>query len=264
MSRKKQQEKTPAEAFNSQTQAQSEPEKTSRMTFRNALRYGAAAVGAILIVSALTIIPQINFGKLFSPSGEQTAAVSSADPTTSELISSVPAVQEPSKEPVFHPILWEQWSSKLSYDPELYYEYNWNRSQVLSYLGKGIRPAMPMDLKESDRKSWTVYAKKESGEIAYDFFQFIFAENFDDTYQPDRRKMTIGVSKLGLSGDCLYVMEGQELTKINGIDMKLGFRELEDGCIIMAAYFVTDGLKYEVICENLTYDEFIQILKSIV
>lgn len=263
MFRKKQQEAEQIEET-PDSKAEIQPEgKPSRMTFGNAIRYGAAAVAFVVLVSALTVIPQINFDKLIKPSGGQTASVSSTAPAGSEPAASAPANPEPNKEPTFNSILHEQWSSNFSYDSELYNEHIWNRSQVLTYLGKGIRPAMPMDLKESDRKSWAIYTKKEDAAFAYDYFQFIFSENFDDTYQPDRRKISIGVSKLGISGDCTYVMDGQELTVLNGVEMTLGYRELEDGCIIMAAYFVTAGLRYEVSCENLTQNEFLQILNSI-
>ena len=251
------------EAADSRPEAQPESQNTSHMTLKNALRYAAVAVCAILVVSAVTIIPQINFSKLTPSPGKQTSAVSSAGPAASSSIASAPVVQKTSSTPVFHPILREQWSSKHAFDPEQYTEQSWSRAQILSYIGKGIRPDMPLDLWESERKSWTVYTKKEDGEIAYDFFQFIFAENFDDTYQPDRRKMTIGVSKLGFGGDCLYVIDGQELTSLDGASMLLGRRELDDGCVVMVAYFEADGLKYEVICENLTEGEFLKILRSI-
>ncbi len=239
-------------------------EEAVPMSLRSKLRYGGITIAVIFAVAIFTIIPQVNFDKLF-PSSAPVIISSAADSSVavSEDISSVPSVISPSKEPIFNPISAEEWITQPEYDPELYQELSWSKTQVLDYLEKGFRPEMPSDLKGSEQKSWSVIAEKETDEIVYDFFRFSYAENFNDTYQPDRRRLTIGVSKLGVQGDYRYIIEEELLSLVDGVEIILGERELEDGCVVMVAYFTAHSLQYEVICENFTQEEFIRVLKSI-
>ena len=97
MIRKKRQETEQIEET-PDSKAEVRPEgKNSGMTFSNAIRYGAAAIAFVVLISALTIIPQINFDKLRKSSGGQTTAVTSTPPAGSEPAASAPVNQKPNK-----------------------------------------------------------------------------------------------------------------------------------------------------------------------
>lgn len=155
----------------------------------------------------------------------------------------------------------------------------WTQEQVFEYLGKDPRPAqIPNDLVfiGGENSQYTVFLEK-NGEVAWDSFDFTYLAPSDQDYDPLRRSLNVSVSKgkLPLTDTVIDFDKAQEST-LNGISLHLGYSAVEYGPYDektkeaagtfdeYVAEFMKDGIGYRIISQNLTQEEFIHALLSIV
>ena len=164
------------------------------------------------------------------------------------------------------------------------YEKKLNQAESFNYLGKDVRPTfLPEGIKyygdEYTAFLQTIFYNSDNS-VYLDQFHFSYAYEFD-VYDPLMKKINISVSKVSSAqDDCISIWaENMEASKINNIDVMIGKREMpygpftpvEDGPGIPSGYydlfvadFSYDGLNYQVISDNLTEEEFVKILASMI
>lgn len=164
---------------------------------------------------------------------------------------------------------------KLAFDWEKTYTKELTLEEAFDYLGKDVRPSyFPEDLMEydGDRGDRIVY-NNEDDKILMDNMFFNYSSDFSYT-NPPIRFFNIEVSKLGYQQDCIIYFAEEDMKKsiINGIEMSLGYGEgsyldelnNEVNYTYYYAEFYNDGIYYKVNSENLTQEEFIEVLRSLV
>ncbi len=168
--------------------------------------------------------------------------------------------------------------SKLYFDPEKTYEEMLTLAQVWKYLGRDIRPkhlpnGMNAATAQSDEPHYRMIYHND-GSVAWDQFHFIYSESFEG-YDPLHKTLRITVSKTTAKSDLLYVWsEDMNESKINGTEMKIGARKMSFGPYtdhqpagyydLFIAEFGFRGVDYQVVGENLSKEEFIETLSSMV
>lgn len=164
------------------------------------------------------------------------------------------------------------------------YEKKLTQAESFDYLGKDVRPTfLPEGIKylgdEFPEFSQTIFYNLDNS-VYHDQFYFSYAYDFE-SYNPLEKKIGITVSKVSSAqDDCISIWaENMEASKIKDIDVMIGKREMpygpftpvEDGPSIPSGYydlfvaeFSYDGLNYQVISDNLTEEEFVKVLASMI
>lgn len=153
----------------------------------------------------------------------------------------------------------------------------WTIEQVNEYLGRDFRPTeLPTGLKDfSNSGKWQV-AVNSDGSMAYDSFTVGYRENDSDEYQPLERKLTIDASKGKIPFQCgIYKTDLTKKSNINGVELFVGYRKESYGPYddnhtptgyydMYVAEFIYKDIGYYILSDNLTQEEFINILFSII
>ena len=259
-------------------------------------RYISAAAALVLIIAAAAVLPGLLKSKDFPPETHGNAAVLS-EPSPKNQVS--PAAEiTPQITPQSPPLIKGQHqesvtlsngtitfndnaslnTAKLYIDPLKTYREIWNESQVTEYLGTEFRPSyIPSGIKGSTgTPSWEVVFNND-GTIAYDTFGITYSENFIDEYNPQKRTLNIEVSKEKLPIQCAMYLNDEEIASdINGIKLAVGYCRMDYGPYsekdktpagyydVYVAEFMYKNIGYYVQSENLTQEEFINVLLSIV
>ena len=244
---------------------------------RKSLRtYLPAATCIALLLTAAVLFSQ------WSPLPNHPAAAETQPPT---LAAAAPETQPPTPAAApkahFNELGAAISASRRYYDPKDTFEKQLTFAQVVEYLGRDVRPTfLPSDLHAIDVKdmSFTMIYKND-GTILYDSIGFYYQETpGNPDYNPLERKMVISVSKMQLWSDCIYVWpDDMQKTDLNGHAVLFGKRKMdygpytvvEDGPNTPAGYydlliaqFQFAGLDYEVVADNLTEEEFVKIISS--
>lgn len=157
----------------------------------------------------------------------------------------------------------------------------WDLSQVLEYLG---RDPLPADLPEGllpdfDENSRWMYSENDDGSV---WAQFGFAWReapSSEVYNPLERRLDVTVSRSEIFNCGLWMFRDEmQPSTLRGTTLYLGERRMgygpytvvKDGPNTPAGYydvfvaqFEYSGLYYEVTAENLTKEEFVSALASI-
>ena len=167
--------------------------------------------------------------------------------------------------------------TSLYFDAETMEEHLYDEQQMIAYLGRDFRPAyVPEDLRAlEDDPAWKVVTWKENGETVHENFSVTYQENFLDTYQPLRRQVRVEAAKGKLPTQCaIYHTDDKQISTIKGVPVEVTYTEMEHGPYtkdhqpagthpVYRASLVYDGIGYIVHGENITQEEFINVLCSL-
>lgn len=167
-------------------------------------------------------------------------------------------------------------ADRLYFPPETYDTAVWSFEQFIDHWGRSIRPSsLPKDLTESQPRHAGEVVLTKQGELAYDAYHFTFAESFDESYDPLRRRVTLSVSALGMAKDALYPLEHPVFSQLNGVEVMFGHCSMPYGPYdpdthapagqsdVYVAEFTCGGVEHQLITENLTLEEAQKILLSL-
>ncbi|MDE5823741.1 MAG: hypothetical protein K2H91_03525 [Lachnospiraceae bacterium] len=163
---------------------------------------------------------------------------------------------------------------------------HWNTEQVIDYLEVSFAPLyIPKDLNpctdsyigtfmsyyENNETTWTVAYEEDL--LVYDNFGIFYSNSFQDEYDPMRRNLIIEVSKNKVpESDTSYSFDTSEISYIGTYQITVGLykkpyynqESRSEGYIeTYVAEFLIDGVGYRIISENLSQDEFVNVLLSI-
>lgn len=207
---------------------------------------------------------------LLSSASERTAE--SASPVSSALDALLP------EDVVFYPLSESGLAAaKLYFDPEKTDEINWALNDFIRYYGRDVRLSdIPEGMFEEGYSTQIVCGK--DGSMVYDTFHCIYQETGYDPekYEPLRRNLRISVSKIGLLNDCIYVWpEDMKPCQIGETAVRFGYRQMSYGPYdpethepsgwydCYTALFSLDGADYEVVADNLSETDFLEVICSI-
>ena len=165
-------------------------------------------------------------------------------------------------------------------DPQTTYNEKWGLNQVIDYLGVDFRPEyIPAGLCEPEGEQvWTVIFNNDGSRMPHSFtFGFRYRESFGDEYDPLRRSLEVKTAKGERPFQCaLHHTETETLSNINGVDIIVGYTKLSYGPYIgeektpsgyydiYLAEFMYGGNGYYIRGENLSQEEFVSVLLSII
>lgn len=163
---------------------------------------------------------------------------------------------------------------------------HWNTEQVIDYLEVSFAPLyIPKDLNpctdsyigsfmsyyENNETTWTVAYEEDL--LVYDNFGIFYSNYFQDEYDPMQRNLIIEVSKNKVpESDISYSFDTTEISYIGTYQITVGLYKkpyynqesrLEGYIETYVAEFLIDGVGYRIISENLSQDEFVNVLLSI-
>lgn len=151
------------------------------------------------------------------------------------------------------------------------------QDEAIGYLGRDVRPqSLPDGLKQEENDAY-LFAELPDGRVVYDQFIFWFREDSGEEYNPLCRQLTLTASKTGLVSDCVYLYpQAYQKSYIGGVEIKLGHQEVSYGPYDelthapagtydrYVAELTVDGVECELVADNLTQQEFIDALVSII
>ncbi|MFZ2539601.1 MAG: hypothetical protein WAX04_11955 [Oscillospiraceae bacterium] len=161
-----------------------------------------------------------------------------------------------------------------------YYEEQWTDKQILEYLSVSPIPSyIPPDLESGftqiDAPTQKVVFNKD-GTVAYDSFAYYLCEpQLTKELNPARRTLSITVAKDKLPDDCaVYMKEDAKISILKGFELKLGslkqaykFDESNEPTAYSQKYiaeFIRFGVGYRIVADNLTQQEFTDVVTSII
>jgi hypothetical protein len=173
--------------------------------------------------------------------------------------------------------------SRLFFCPETTYRETWNWEQVTEYLGVDFRlNTLPKGFLSAGETSWEVIFNDDGTPFSPGFsFRLDYSESFGDEYDPLRRSLTVEANKGAIPFRC-YLMGADEAVPsyINGTEVIIGYWQMQYGPFTVTppgepntpagyydlyyAEFMLDGVGYYVRSENLTQEEFVNVLLSII
>lgn len=142
-------------------------------------------------------------------------------------------------------------ASKLNFDSDKYYSEKKTTIDVSNYLGKNLTSLeniLPQGFKFIGNYE-TEFYYENNGKLAYDTCVFGYVKN--------EQQITIRASKIGVPYDCMYMMNNQKASNINGVDVIMGGIYENDNSEtfkLVFADFSYAGIQYRVTIENLPSD----------
>lgn len=266
--------------------------ESERPAARKPLRLGYAAAaaaclcaagGAAIVVNNRSI-PESSVSSGLVNLASAGAQNSAAGNSVYEPIASVPALT--ADVIIFNELIEEIGADRLYFDPEIYDEIKWDKSDILEYYGRELTPAyIPEGLipSEWNESGTTVYVKKDGG-IEYDCVGLSF---YHDYYEDGSPKLTddvaavkgfsVTVSRLGYPFECgIYSdLGGKSTNDIKGMPVAISHRSVTHGPYDpdthepsgfydeYIAEFKYDGVFYRIVTDQLPADEIIEIVGSI-
>ena len=255
---------------------------------REWVKWGAvAACLAAVLFTALSVLPDDARPQgTTSPDGQNGVIVDGpidtddddTPPATSEIHISMDNVFFNEVEGLTDVALW--------FPPELYDEIWWDKDAVIDYYGKDLTPAyVPDGLTAADGNGTARVIADKSGNIVYDTVKLGFYHDYDENGVPrlterilSRNGFLISASKIGLMNDCVYILPENEVktSDIDGTSVTFGYRPMPYGPFdpdthepsgyydLYVAQFEQDGIKYEVLAEQMEREEVVKVAASII
>lgn len=164
-------------------------------------------------------------------------------------------------------------------DFNITYEKNWTIEKIKEHLGIDPRPNyIPGDLKNiksnNDNDRGVIYNADRN--IEYDSFAFSYKENTNDYYDPTERLLTVEVSKGSLPIECgKYLSDKILKSNIGNVELQLEYVRTGYGPYdndhnpsgyndIYTAYFMYKDIGYKIQSTNLSQEEFIKVIMSVI
>ena len=179
-------------------------------------------------------------------------------------------------------------SSRLWRDPALYEEVFWDENAVQEYYGRDLTPTYIPEglLAGSGNGTGNVYIQKSDGKVIEDgmWLNFYHAYYEDGNPRPTEEILVykgfqLRASRLGIVLGCgLYILPENEVetSDIGGTAVTFGYRPMEYGPYdpethepsgyydLYTAEFEYEGIKYEIVTEQLERTEIVKIVSSII
>jgi hypothetical protein len=170
----------------------------------------------------------------------------------------------------------EKGDKKFFFDPEKTYKENWTTERIIEYLGRDPRPChVPEDLAGNEQNPQKIIFYND-GTVAYDNFHFGYNQITEADIRFEARTLSLEVSKERLpKADCFYIADNEKVSNINGHEVSVGYCVMTYGPYdenknpsgyydVYFADFIHEGTGYRIRASNLSQEEFIDILLSIV
>lgn len=174
----------------------------------------------------------------------------------------------------------------LLLDPEIHETINWNREEVIDYLGRDFTPQYtPDNLLPAEWNGTTRIIRNKDGSMIRDVIGYDFYTGYDEYGMAERDEtfagtgFSLSVSKMGsIVRCCLYLLPDDELqtTDIGGVPVTIGYREMPYGPYdsetkepagtydLYVAEFEVDGVTCEIIAEKMELEEVVKVVASII
>jgi hypothetical protein len=172
--------------------------------------------------------------------------------------------------------------ARLFIDPEATYRETWGWEKAIGYLGADFCPGwLPEGLRgqnTTDDLSWEVILNNDGTPFLVDF-TLHYSEVFDDEYDPLRRCVFITAAKNAVPFRCYLISTDKIPSMIHGVEVTAGHKKMPYGPFTVTppgqantpagyydlyiAEFVVDGIGYSIRSNNLTQEEFIHVLCSV-
>jgi len=174
----------------------------------------------------------------------------------------------------------------LLFDPEIHETADWNREEVIDYLGRDFTPwYVPENLMPREGNGTTTITRKKDGAmirdiVGYDFYtgydEYGLAE-VDETFAGTG--FSLSVSKMGsIVSCCLYLLPDDEIqtTDIADVPVTIGYRAMPYGPYdpetkepagtydLYVVEFEVDGVSCEIIAEKIALEEVLKVTASII
>ncbi len=166
--------------------------------------------------------------------------------------------------------------AKLYFDPEKTYDLQLTDDGIVKYFGREFRPSyVPAGIKEYDSgNTWFIKMNKD-GSVAYDVVTVTYGESNEDFLNPFRKELNVKVSKGKLPITCVILTSDTKVdSNINGVKIgvghsKIGYNYNDNGkpegyTDSYLAEFMYKGIGYQINSNNISQEEFIKVLLSIV
>lgn len=172
------------------------------------------------------------------------------------------------------------------YDPALYDRVAWGREEITGYYGKELTPAyIPQGLVASPQNGTAVVIADKSGSVVADTVWLGFYSGYYEDGSPKLSEevaackgISVRVSKLGLFGDCCYLLPESEIktSDIGGAAVTFGYRATPYGPYdpethepaghydMYIAEFEWGGIGYQIVAEQMELEELVKVVSSIV
>ena len=199
-------------------------------------------------------------------------------PATSEIYISMENIFFNEVEAMMDAALW--------FPPELYDDIWWDREDVIDYYGKDLTPTyVPDGLTAANGNGTAQVIADKSGNIVYDTVKLGFFHDYDENGVPkltegvlSRNGFLISVSKIGLLSDEVYILPENEVktSDIDGTAVTFGYRPMPYGPFdpdthepsgyydLYVVEFEQDGIKYEVLAQQMEREEVVKFVASII
>ena len=175
-------------------------------------------------------------------------------------------------------------AARAYYDPELYDTVIFDGEAVREYYGRDLTPPyVPEGLSPSESSGTAQFIIGKDGTVAEDTVWLHYYRDFytDGSPMPDDgipipRGFTLGVSKLGLLGCCLYLHDEVIATDIAGTEVTFGHCAMPYGPYapethepsgyydLYTAEFTVGGVSYKLTAERLTAEDVVRTAASII
>ena len=175
-------------------------------------------------------------------------------------------------------------ASRVWYDPELYRWVEWDEAAVEAYYGGLLSPSyIPEGLTAAPGNGRAVVIVDEAGQVREDS---VWLSYYHAYYEDGSPKLTEGVaapkgfqvkaSKLGLLGDCLYLMPEDEVqtSQLCGTEVTVGHRSMSYGPYDLQTHapagyydlyvieFEREGIAYQIVAEQMELEEVVKVAAS--
>ena len=248
-------------------------------------RWGAIAACFVVIVFAAAFILQNCLNQQGTASSNETDGVIT-DNSNDDTQPAESGIHISMEKIFFNEIGGLSDAARKWYDPELYDEIVWNKSDVIDYYGRDITPVyIPNGLAAAPGNGSAMVIAEKSGKLVLDTVWYGF---YHDYYEDGSPKLTenvaakkgffITVSKIGLLNDCIYLLPENEVktSDIEGITVIFGYRSMPYGPYdpethesagyydMYTAEFMHNGTEYQIIAEQMEAKEVVKVVTSII
>ena len=147
-------------------------------------------------------------------------------------------------------------AAPLNYSTDKYYSERKSLTNIAAYLGRDLSKLEVVTSQgfEFLGRYETDFYYELNGDVAYDSCVF--------GYTKDEKQITIRVSKIGVPYDCMYMLNNQTVSNINGVEVTVGgvYKADNSGEIeLIFADFSHGGLQYRLTIENVPSDDYMYL-----
>lgn len=173
------------------------------------------------------------------------------------------------------------------YNPELYdTDAVWDKAEVKNYYGKDLTPLyIPEGLVAASWNGTARVVLEKNGKVVKDTVALSFYHDYYEDGSPKPTEdvaavkgFSITASKIGPLSDCIYLLPENEVktSDIDGTAVTFGYRSMPYGPYdpdthepsgyydMYVAEFEYDGIKYQIVAEQMEAEEVVKVVSSII